>query len=63
MFLSEDHTFVVKYKVKKIGDENECVTEEIRPYHLGTNDIYSLMYDYNISFHPVTKEITKVTNR
>jgi hypothetical protein len=54
---------VVKYHVKEIGGLKECITEEILPRHLGAYDYAALMRDYNILFHPVTKEITSVVNR
>lgn len=63
LYNSDENTFVVKYHVKEIGGMKECITEEILPRHLGAYEYAALMRDYNILFHPVTKEITNVVNR
>jgi hypothetical protein len=40
----------------------ECVTQEILPAHIGF-DFNQMNHDYNIRWHPVTKEIMAVSNR
>ena len=54
-----EHTFVVKYEVKAFSGQKECFIKEVCPERLG----YPNRNEYNIIFHPHTKEIQNVQNR
>ena len=56
---NSDHTFVVKYEVKILGGQKDCFIKQILPESLG----YPMRNEYNIVFHPHTKEIQNVQNR
>ena len=48
-----NHTFVIKYEAKLISGQKECLIKEVCPERLG----YPLKNEYNVIFHPHTKEI------
>lgn len=62
LYNSEDHLFVVKYSIVGTENKRDCITQEISPAHIGF-DFNQMNRDYNIRFHPVTKEIVGVSNR
>ena len=56
---NKDHIFTVMYDVKVFAGQKECFIKEVRPETLG----YPMRNEYNIVFHPHTKEIQNVQNR
>lgn len=61
LLTTDNHVFIVKYTVKVLDGQRECITKEILPKGLGS--LTNIQMDYNILFHPVTKEITNVVSR